>query len=83
MQPGTILILNGTSSSGKSTLIRLLQKDLNQPYLEFGLDKLIWMLPKRYFSPPLWDEVLGKADQAGAYGHQLVHAMHRAIRSLA
>ena len=83
MQPGTILILNGTSSSGKTTLIRMLQGALDQPFLELGLDKLIWMLPKRYFSPPLWDEVLGKADQAGEYGHKLVHGMHRAIRSLA
>jgi chloramphenicol 3-O-phosphotransferase len=83
MKTGTIIILNSTSSSDKSTLIRMLQNALCQPCLEFGLDKLIWMLPKRYFSPPLWDEVLGKADQAGQYGHQLVHAMHRAIRSLA
>jgi chloramphenicol 3-O-phosphotransferase len=83
MQPGTIIILNGASSSGKSTLLHLLQERLDEPYLDFGLDKLIWMLPKRYFAQPLWDEVLGKADQAGQYGHQLVHAMHRAIRSLA
>lgn len=83
MQTGTILILNGASSSGKTTLIRLLQESLQKPFLEFGLDKLIWMLPKRYFNPPLWDEVLGKADQAGSYGHQLIHGLHCAIRSLA
>jgi len=83
MATGTTLILNGTSSSGKTTLIRMLQVALNQPFLEFGLDKLIWMLPKRYFSPPYWDEVLGKADHAGEYGHMLVHGMHCAIRSMA
>lgn len=83
MGPGTIIILNGASGSGKSTLLHLLQERLDEPYLEFGLDKLIWMLPKRYFAQPLWDEVLGKADQAGEYGHQLFRAMHRAIRFLA
>jgi len=83
MKTGTIIILNGTSSSGKSTLIRLLQDQLTKPFLEFGIDKLIWMLPRRYFDPPLWNEVLGKADHAGEYGHKLIHGMHRAIRSLA
>ena len=82
MSPGTILILNGTSSSGKTTLLRLLQDALDPPFLEFGIDKIIWMLPKRYSSPPLWDEVLGRADQAGVFGQQLIHGLHRAIRTL-
>jgi len=65
MTPGTFILLNGTSSPGKTTLIHLLQDALAPPLLEFGLDKVIWMLPRRCFYPPLWDEVLGKADQAG------------------
>jgi chloramphenicol 3-O phosphotransferase len=79
----TILFLNGTSSSGKSTLIKGLQTALDEPFLELGLDKFIWMLPKRYFNQPLWDEILGQADTAGELGHQLVCAMHRAIHSAA
>ena len=80
---GKIIFLNGISSSGKSTLIKGLQTALDEPFLELGLDKFIWMLPKRYFNQPLWDEILGKADTAGELGHQLVHAMHRAIHSAA
>lgn len=80
---GKIIFLNGTSSSGKSTLIKGLQEKLEEPYLELGLDKFIWMLPKRYFNQPLWDEILGQADKAGELGHQLVYAMHRAIHSTA
>ena len=80
---GTIIFLNGTSSSGKSTLIKGLQAALNEPYLELGLDKFIWMLPKRYLNQPLWDEILGQAETAGELGHQLVYAMHRAIHSAA
>jgi chloramphenicol 3-O phosphotransferase len=80
---GKIIFLNGTSSSGKTTLLRGLQDALEAPYLELGLDKFIWMLPKRYFDQPLWDEVLGQANQAGELGHQLVYAMQRAIQSAA
>lgn len=83
MKTGTVVFLNGTSSSGKSALIKGLQESLSEPFLEMGLDKFIWMLPKRYHNQPLWDEVLGKANAAGALGHQLVYGMHRAIRSLA
>jgi chloramphenicol 3-O phosphotransferase len=79
----TIIFLNGTSSSGKSTLIKGLQAALDEPFLELGLDKFIWMLPKRYLNQPLWDEILGQADSAGELGHQLVSAMHHAIHSAA
>ena len=80
---GTVIILIGTSSSGKTTILRELQKLLPDPYLEAGIDKFLWMLPKRYLEPPLWDEVFGKADQLGDVGHQLVYSMHHAIRALA
>lgn len=83
MNPGTIIFLNGTSSSGKTTILKSLQQKLDSPFLELGLDKFIWMLPKRYFNQPLWDEVLGKANAAGQLGHQLVFAMHRSIHAAA
>jgi chloramphenicol 3-O phosphotransferase len=77
--PGTVIVINGTSSSGKSSIIRALQDKLNAPYIDMGVDRFIFMLPKRYLNRPLWDDVLGKADQAGATGHRLVAGMHRAI----
>ena len=83
MQPGTILILNGTSSSGKTSLVRELQKRLDEPFLDAGLDRFIWMLPKRYLDRPLWDDVLGLADQAGQTGHTLISGMHHAMLGLA
>lgn len=79
---GTIVILNGTSSSGKSSIVRALQGILEEPYLEAGLDKFLWMLPKQYLNHPLWDEVLGLADKAGPVGHRLVSGMHQAIAAL-
>ena len=79
MEPGTIIILNGTSSSGKTTLAKALQVALPEPFLDAGLDRFIWMMPGRYLNRPLWDDVLGLANQAGQTGHQLVNSMHRAI----
>jgi len=82
MPPGTIIILNGTSSSGKTSIVHALQNALAEPYLDAGLDKFIWMLPARYLERPLWDDVLGKATRAGDAGHALVRGMHHAIEAL-
>lgn len=83
MPLGTIIILNGTSSSGKTCLLEALQNLLPEPYLNAGLDKFIWMMPERYLDRPLWDDVLGLANQAGQSGHTLAAGMHRAIAVLA
>jgi chloramphenicol 3-O phosphotransferase len=83
MKPGTVIVLNGTSSSGKTTLLRALQTQLATPYLEAGIDKFIFMLPKRYLDWPLWDDVLGRASEAGEMGHTLFSGMHHAIAALA
>jgi len=82
MKNGIIIILNGTSSSGKTSIVRALQDMLDEPYVEAGIDKFIWMLPHRYFDRPLWDDVLGLANQAGELGHQLVMGMHRTAEVL-
>lgn len=80
--PGTIIVLNGASSSGKTSLVKALQELLNEPFLDAGIDRFLWMLPARYLNRPLWDDVLGRAVQAGATGHRLVSGMHQAIAAL-
>lgn len=82
MIPGKIIILNGTSSSGKTSILHALQDIMDEPYLDAGIDKFIWMLPGRYLERPLWDNVLGLASTAGETGHRLVHSMHMAIDTL-
>jgi chloramphenicol 3-O phosphotransferase len=82
MTCGKIIFINGTSSSGKTTILRALQNLMDEPYLEAGIDKFIWMLPERYLNRPLWDDVLGLADEAGEMGDCLVHGMHQAISAL-
>lgn len=83
MTIGTIIFINGTSSSGKTSIVKALQAQMETPYLDAGLDRFLWMLPSRYLDRPLWDDVLGLASEAGQTGHTLVRGMHRAIEILA
>lgn len=80
---GRIIILNGASSSGKTTVLRALQGLFEEPYLDAGVDRFLWMLPKRYLDRPLWDEVLGLATHSGRIGHHLISGMHHAMAALA
>ncbi len=82
MDPGKIIILNGTSSSGKTSIVNALQEMLDEPFLDVGIDKFIWMLPRRYLNQPLWNEVLGLATEAGPVGHRLFSGMHHTIAAL-
>lgn len=90
--PGKIIILNGTSSSGKTTLVAALQQLLEEPYLDAGIDKFLWMLPKRYLNEPAywreifayhWPEAGGLVIETGPRGYQLMSGMHQAIAALA
>lgn len=80
---GTVIVLNGASSAGKTSLLNAVQATLAEPFLEAGLDKFLWMLPSRYRRAPLWDDVLGQATRGGAVGDRLVRSMHCAIAALA
>jgi chloramphenicol 3-O phosphotransferase len=79
----TIILINGASSSGKTSLLKALQNRLDVPYLDMGIDRFIWMLPKRYLDRPHWDDVLGKAVQPGPLGLVLFSGMHHAIAAAA
>ena len=46
MEHGKIILISGTSSSGKSTLAKGLQKSLPEPFLHLQLDSYIEMLPR-------------------------------------
>jgi len=48
MATGHIIVLNGTSSSGKTTLVRAMQSAWPRPLLHIGLDHFINMLPFAY-----------------------------------
>ncbi|HEU4514016.1 MAG TPA: AAA family ATPase [Nocardioidaceae bacterium] len=91
---GRIILLNGTSSSGKSTLARALQDALPDPWTEIGIDRFVFSLPGRYLRQPLWSEVfryVPRTDrddgsftiETGPLGQRLMSGMHRTAASLA
>ena len=82
-RPGTVVVLNGTASAGKTSIAFALQEAMEAPYLEAGIDRFLGALPRRYFARPAWDEVLGKWTEPGPVGGPLVLGMHRAIAGLA
>jgi chloramphenicol 3-O phosphotransferase len=51
MKPGNIILLNGTSSSGKSSIARAVQDESETPFLHIGIDTFILALPARYWDP--------------------------------
>jgi chloramphenicol 3-O phosphotransferase len=55
--PGKIILLNGASSAGKSTLCRAIQAQIDEPFLQFSLDFFMF-----------GDRVLpSRRDEAGAF----------------
>src|SRR5262245_44956424 len=81
--PGAIVILNGTTSSGKSSILSSPTNMWGGRFLAAGLEKFFWMRPGRYLNErELWDTVLGHAAYAGPLGHRLFSGMHHAIAAL-
>jgi chloramphenicol 3-O phosphotransferase len=89
---GVLILLNGTSSAGKTTLAKALQDTLPTPYLLVGIDTVVFALPNRYVNDPAcWSEVYQyhyDGDRISGigiqpYGDQLVRGMHRAVAGLA
>ncbi len=53
------------------------------PYVDAGLDKFLFMLPKRYLNDPqLWQQVM-EPTRSGPIGLNLIGGMHRSIAALA
>ena len=91
---GRVILLNGTSSSGKSTLLRALQARLDGAWLGVGIDSVVFALPRAYLDPPLWGEVFRYVPaepgspapfriETGELGMRLVEGLHRTVASLA
>lgn len=91
MATGRVIVLNGTSSSGKTTLLKAIQERSASPWLDLGLDRFLTTLPTRYLSTH-WPEVFtyrydatGEIEhiQTAPVGDHLATAMHRAIEAVA
>lgn len=85
-----IVVLNGTSSAGKTSLAKALQRRWDGPLLAVGIDTVVFALPGRWLNPPHWHEVFvysGQGDSlritAGPLGDRLVAGLHRSVAALA
>jgi chloramphenicol 3-O phosphotransferase len=91
---GRIILINGTSSSGKTTLVRALQNALPELWLEMGIDRFAYALPGRVNGQPTWSLLFpyvrpdGTSDgpfliQTTALGNRFISAMHTSAAALA
>ncbi len=64
MIPGKIVLLNGISSSGKTTIARELQDRMRSPWMYTGWDHFLSMLPEKY---------TGINQEEGSLAHEGIH----------
>jgi chloramphenicol 3-O phosphotransferase len=99
MPVGNIVFLNGTSSSGKTTLSLALQDRLEEPWLHLALDQFRDGMPGRFRGlnspagtpgamglnvvPVVTDEGAYTDIQFGCMGNRMLRGMRRAIAAMA
>ncbi|HIF5585252.1 TPA: chloramphenicol phosphotransferase CPT family protein [Vibrio parahaemolyticus] len=92
-----VIILNGASSSGKSSIARELQSILPRNYLHIGIDTFISMMPDKsnsldcsnkiadgfYFQQEVLEGKTVQRIQSGSYGREVNQAYHSTVKHLA
>ncbi len=92
--PGRIILVNGTSSSGKTTIVRALQAALPDLWLEMGIDRFAYALPGRVDGRPTWPLLFpyvrpgGRSDgpftiETTALGNRFISGLHATVAALA
>jgi chloramphenicol 3-O phosphotransferase len=86
---GNVVLLNGTSSSGKSTIARAFQENVGAPYLHSGIDHFLERLPPRLFvEPDGWgiqfdNRGLAQLPVLGAKALRILNGMYQALAAFA
>lgn len=76
---GRILFLNGTSSSGKTSIARVLHERLPEPYLYLSVDDFFHMLPEKTLNPTTQQE----AEQFSRLVPVVISGLHTCVGALA
>jgi chloramphenicol 3-O phosphotransferase len=79
MKNAQIILLNGTSSSGKTTIARALQEILTEPYMYVSIDDFFHMYPERFLNPTSQQEAVVLARLVPA----VISGLHKAVACLA
>ena len=81
-----IIILNGTSSSGKTTIAKYLQKLLDEPYCLLEMDDFMNMGSKKFpfekVVPPIIQSMLHTLDYAQVQDQDSFHMMDLLLLNL-
>jgi chloramphenicol 3-O phosphotransferase len=80
---GRVLVLNGGSSAGKTTLGRKLQSSLDGTWLLLGVDLLLWMMPSELVSAPDGISVADGVITRGSRFMRLYVGFQHAVAALA
>jgi chloramphenicol 3-O phosphotransferase len=91
---GRIVVINGTSSSGKTSLVRAVQAAVPDLWLEMGIDRFAYALPGRVNGRPSWPLLFayvrpdGRSDgpftiETTALGQRFITGMHATAAALA
>jgi len=97
MDEGTIILLNGTSSAGKTLITKTLQETLDGNYIHTGIDHYLQSVPEKFsvtasvIDPPTAEGILwltgndGRITEIrlGPVGYRLLKGMYWAIAALA
>ncbi|WP_413111814.1 chloramphenicol phosphotransferase CPT family protein [Thaumasiovibrio sp. DFM-14] len=74
-----VILLNGTGSSGKTSLAKELQELLNHQYLNFSIDSVLYALPPS----DLQHMMAGRPIERDGFDYaQLVKGYHHSVRAL-
>jgi len=79
MKNRQVIFLNGTSSSGKTTIAKALQEKLPEPYMYVSIDNFFHMYPERFLSPTNQKGVLILEQLVPA----VLLGLHRSVAALA
>jgi chloramphenicol 3-O phosphotransferase len=79
MKTAQIIFLNGTSSSGKTSIAKALQENLSEPYMHISLDNFFHFLPESIFNPTTQKE----NDRLVSLIPKVVSGFHKSITGLA
>ena len=79
MKKGNVIFLNGTSSSGKTTIAKALQEELAEPYMYGSVDDFFHLYPEKFLSPTSREEAVVLARLVPA----VVSGFHRSVAALA
>jgi chloramphenicol 3-O phosphotransferase len=98
IKPGTVIILNGPSSVGKSSIIKALQAKQTSPWLSIGIDNFfVGVIPPKFYLEPKPEHfavMQGVASvdaqgnklftlHVGAEGQKIIKGMHESIAAYA